>query len=568
MKLPALTIRLCALALLASLAAPARAQVPAYTFYGDGPGDLLGLSVSGARDVDKDGFDDVIVGAPYDDDNGTDSGSARVLSGRTGAILYTFKGNSAGDAFGQSVSNAGDVDKDGWPDLLVGAPGDNGTGSASILSGKNGTTLYTFYGLAAGDNAGYSVSNAGDVDKDGWADWIVGVPWADSNGQDSGSVYVLSGKTGGALYTFVGDASSDVLGASVSNAGDVNKDGWPDILAGGWGSSCGTGFSFGYARVWSGKDGSTLYTFYGNGSDFLGASVSLAEDVNADGYDDVVVGATGVYHNFAFNTGAAYVYSGKTGAILHTFYGSVSGESFASAVANAGDVDADGYADIAVSAPGALGPQGPVRVYSGKTGAKLYDYWGDGIFDSFGLSIAWAGDVNDDGLADLIVGAPLDDDKGKDCGSARILLSGCPAPAAYCTAKPNSQGCTPAISWRGVPSLTIGGDAFFVEAASVLNSKNGLLFWGLASASLPFGGGTLCVKPPTVRTPVQLSGGTPPPVNDCTGSYSFHFSQAYLSAQGLTAGTTVHAQYWSRDPGYSPPNNVGLTNAVKFTVCP
>jgi hypothetical protein len=99
----------------------------------------------------------------------------------------------------------------------------------------------------------------------------------------------------------------------------------------------------------------------------------------------------------------------------------------------------------------------------------------------------------------------------------------------------------------------------------VINQKFGVLFWGLAPNSAPFLGGTLCVQPPVIRTPVQSSYGNVGP-DDCSGSYEFHFSHAYLAASGLSPGTRVHAQYWSRDPAAS--FGVGLTDAVAFDVIP
>jgi hypothetical protein len=143
---------------------------------------------------------------------------------------------------------------------------------------------------------------------------------------------------------------------------------------------------------------------------------------------------------------------------------------------------------------------------------------------------------------------------------------GLPVPHTYCVAKVSSLGCIPSIGWSGEPSLS-GPDDFYATATNVINNKAGILIWGGVSASTAFFGGTLCIGPPIVRTAAQLSGGNLP-ANDCSGSYSFHFSHTYMAAQLLYAGTTVYAQYWSRDPGYAQPDNVGLTNGLRFTVWP
>jgi YD repeat-containing protein len=136
-------------------------------------------------------------------------------------------------------------------------------------------------------------------------------------------------------------------------------------------------------------------------------------------------------------------------------------------------------------------------------------------------------------------------------------------PLAYCTGKVNSAGCLPAIGSTGAPSYS--GGAFVVTAANVLNNKSGLLFWGTTASASPFQGGIKCVAAPTVRTPIQNSGGNPPP-NDCSGGYGFAFDTAYLTAKGLGAGNTVYAQYWTRDP--TAPHTTGLTDALCFTLDP
>ena len=148
------------------------------------------------------------------------------LVGRDGSILHTFDGNSAADVFGWSVSGAGDVNRDGFADLIVGALNDDtsgiATGSARVLSGAwiaSGIPpeiLYTFYGDSVGEVFGGSVSGAGDVNGDGYCDLIVGAPLDGANGTDSGSARVLSGMDGSILHAFDGDSQGDWFGLSVS----------------------------------------------------------------------------------------------------------------------------------------------------------------------------------------------------------------------------------------------------------------------------------------------------------------------------------------------------------------
>ncbi|MAF66031.1 MAG: hypothetical protein CMJ84_10305 [Planctomycetes bacterium] len=137
----------------------------------------------------------------------------------------------------------------------------------------------------------------------------------------------------------------------------------------------------------------------------------------------------------------------------------------------------------------------------------------------------------------------------------------------YCTAKQNSQGCTPAMGSAGTPSLS-GPDDFLVTASNMINNATGIMFWGLAPANTPFGGGTLCVSPPLVRTAVQDSGGTSPPAIDCSGTYSHHFSQAAMQTAGLGVGTTFYAQQWQRDVTHSDGTGTGLSDGLAVTICP
>jgi len=327
----------------------------------------FGVSVSGAGDVDGDGHADLIVGARAYFNVG--DGFAQVFSGADGSSLYTFSEGGQG-TFGYSVSGAGDVNGDGRADLIVGAFGYGDDGLARVYSGVDGSILYSFTGVSAGDDLGFSVSGAGDVNGDGRADLIAGAPAADNNGADSGSALVFSGMDGSVLYTFNGDKANDRFGTSVSDAGDVNGDGYADLIVGTNASSPESGF----ARVFSGADGSILYTFNGdNANDEFGYSVSGAGDVNGDGHADLIVGADGDDKNGA-NAGSARVFSGADGSILYTFYG-------------------DGENDSSNSP------------------------------DSFGISVSGAGDMDGDGLADLIVGATGDDNNAPNSGSARVILT-------------------------------------------------------------------------------------------------------------------------------------------------
>ena len=402
--------------------------VPLFTFDGDSAGDQFGRVVSGAGDVNGDGVNDVIVGAD-DDNNGRDSGSARVLSGSDGSVLYSFEGESRMDYFGFSVSGAGDVNGDGFDDLIVGAlgVGDDTArrGCAWVYSGVDGSILYKFDGDGFDDRLGRSVSGAGDVYGDGFDDVIVGAVGENNN---SGSVRVYSGVDGSVLYKFDGDSPDDNFGNSVSDAGDVNGDGFADLIVGTIGDD-NNGAESGGARVLSGFDGSVLYNFDGDSPwDRFGVSVSGAGDVNGDGFDDLIVGANGD-SNKGQTSGSARVFSGVDGSILYTFNGDSIQSSLGGSVSGAGDVNGDGFDDLIVGAIGIRNngfQSGGVRMFSGVDGSIVHSFDGDSVFDAFGTSVSGVGDVNDDGIPDFIVGAAngLIDN----IGYARLFVSQISAP--------------------------------------------------------------------------------------------------------------------------------------------
>ncbi len=237
---------------------------------------------------------------------------------------HVFTSEAAAMKFGWSVAHAGDVNNDGYPDIIVGA---RGVGRAYVFSGLNGDTLWVFYQEALTDFFGVSVSGVGDVNNDGHDNFIIGAEQNDAGGANTGRAYVFSGLDGDTLYVFTGENNTALFGGSVSTAGDVNNDGYDDIIIGArWDDAGGSGA--GRAYVFSGLDGDTLYVYTGENSyDHLGVSVSGAGDVNSDGYDDFIVGADG-FDGHEGNDGRAYVFSGFDGDTLHVFDGEGSHDAF------------------------------------------------------------------------------------------------------------------------------------------------------------------------------------------------------------------------------------------------
>lgn len=350
-------------------------------------------------DVNGDGFDDFIVGAPDASPGGlAQAGSAYIYSGANGSLIYRIDGPAAGDGFGASVSMAGDVDSDGFGDFIVGAPIvclcllRDDPGSAYVFSGADASLIYRVDGTAANDRFGTSVSIAGDVDGDGVPDFVVGAPASRvSFFFGAGSAYVFSGANGGLIYRKNGPALGFGLGRSVSGAGDVDSDGFDDFIAGASGADPDGLTDAGSAFVYSGADGSVIHRIDGATSgDLLGLSVSGAGDVDGDGLSDFIIGATFADPGGRSDAGSAYVHSGADGLLIH-------------------QVDGDGFADFVVGAPGwgfiAAADPGSASVFSAADGSLIHQVIGEAGDDELGSSASRAGDVDGDGFPDFVVGA-------------------------------------------------------------------------------------------------------------------------------------------------------------------
>jgi MYXO-CTERM domain-containing protein len=380
--------------------------------------DYFGRSVSDAGDVNGDGYDDVVVGAQG---TGSSAGWAYVYlgsaSGVSSTAATTLTGEGTGTSFGRAVSGAGDVNGDGYDDVIVGACYYGGsTGKVYVYLGSAHGVSSTAATTITGDTTstynylGQTVSSAGDVDHDGYDDVIIGAPGYSSS---RGRAFVHHGSATGlattATTTLTGSATYRYLGTSVSDAGDVNGDGYDDVIVGEliWSTYIGdakiylgsaTGVSTTAATTLAGETSSSRF----------GQSVSGAGDVNGDGYDDVIVGAYG----YASTTGRAYVYMGSATGVDTTADTTLDAESsgdwFGYCVSGAGDINGDGYADVIVGAQEADGSVGRAYVYEGSasgiptTASSTVD--GPSVGTNFAMSVSGAGDVDGDGADDVIVG--------------------------------------------------------------------------------------------------------------------------------------------------------------------
>jgi hypothetical protein len=300
------------------------------------PGEQLGLGVEAAGDVNADGTPDVIAGAPG-------GGRAYVYSGTDGSVLLELEGQ-ASEAFGHKVSDLGDVDGDGHADVLVGAPqgsaGKAGAGHSAVYSGKSGELLLLFSGERAGDRFG----SAGAGACDGEEAWIaIGAPNA-GEGQ-RGRVYVYDGQ-GAARFVIEADASGAELGGMfVSIVGDVDGDGVRDVYGSDW-SDASLGASTGRIYVHSGASGQRLWSASGQvAGEGFGIGPADAGDLDGDGRDDLVVGAW-QHASGAPSGGRVTLLSGVDGAPLGAITCKVRGDTFGFDATGMGDVDGDGHRDF------------------------------------------------------------------------------------------------------------------------------------------------------------------------------------------------------------------------------
>ena len=389
------------------------------------------------------------------------------LGNLNGFSGFKLDGEASGDDNGRSVSTAGDINGDGYADIIIGAYqhnnyagrsyvvfGGSKVGSQGLLplSSLNGINGFKLDGEASGDNSGWSVSTAGDMNGDGYADIIIGAPlynvgrsYVVFGGSKVGSqgLLPLSSLNGVNGFKLDGEASGDYSGWSVSTVGDINGDGFADIIIGApYYHNVGCGYVvFGSSKVGSGLlplsslNGVNGFKLDGEVSgDNSGWSVSTTGDINGDGFTDIIIGAR--YHNN--RAGRSYVVFGGSkvgsqgllplsslnGANGFKLDGEAIEDNSGCSVSTAGDINADGYTDVLIGAfyhpygnsggPGRsyvvfgsrnVGSQGllPLVSLNSYNGFKLD---GEIDFDESGYSVSTAGDMNGDGYSDIIISAP------------------------------------------------------------------------------------------------------------------------------------------------------------------
>jgi len=339
--------------------------------------------------------------------------------------LWQWNGSAPRDNFGYTTAGAGDVNADGVVDVIIGAwgaspSGINKAGSVFVYSGSDGSLLHRWDGYAANDGLGKTVCSVGDVNGDGHADLLMGAAGANPNNlEDAGTVILCSGADGSLLRKWNGQAPFDSLGAAVSEIADLDGDGVADVIL----SAPGSGMVYVFSTV----TGAPIYQWNAQTShDGFGVSVDAAGDVNQDGSEDILIGA---YHaGTAAAKGVVYLYSGADGSLLYRWKGLKQGDHFGHAVTAAGDINDDGYPDIAIGAPfadpGGRIAAGSAYAFSGFNGSLIYQWDGAEVGEQLGYAISEAGDVDGDGHPDVIVGSYLADKANLEDAGKFTIFSG------------------------------------------------------------------------------------------------------------------------------------------------
>jgi hypothetical protein len=411
----------------------------------------MGTSVATAGDINDDGYSDVIVGSPGYNNGQAGEGAAIIYKGSPLGLdvanAIFVESNQVNAQLGQSVAGAGDVNGDGYSDIVVGAPlYDNGQANEGAAFVYLGTALglkmvpvATLEGNQDNARMGAAVSSTGDSNGDGLSDVAVAAPFYDIDHIDEGVVFIHngvlnSGVTANYVTTMVGGQDDSRCGSALSSAGDVNGDGFADLLIGVPFYDLGE-LNEGAAFVCLGSPTGLDNGSHGFQSDQvdaqIGSSVASAGDVNGDGYSDIVIGASRYDNGSKSNDGTALIYHGSASGIRKEpnvkLSANQNASQFGFSVSNAGDVNGDGFSDVVVGAPefdNGSGKDGRVFIYHGSQNGLASIAATSMVINQpgskFGFSVSGAGDVNGDGIGDVVVGAPYYDDGQSDEGGAFV----------------------------------------------------------------------------------------------------------------------------------------------------
>jgi hypothetical protein len=446
---------------------------------------LAGYAITGVGDVNNDNYDDILISAPSNEEGGDKAGQTYLILGKPTAdwkvdtslsdANASFIGENADNQSGWAVAGAGDVNKDGFDDIIIGAPNGNetseGIGKTYLIFGRPtagwnmdislSDANASFIGENSYEGSGKAVTGVGDVNNDSFDDFLISAPY-NWEGNGIGKIYLVLGRPTAnwrmdislteANASFLGEGSSDYSGKAIADAGDVNNDGFDDFVIGAYANSEG-GVGAGQTYLILGKPtadwridkylSEANASYIGeNSGDHSGFAVAGAGDVNNDGFDDFAIGAL---HNAEGGVGAGqtYLILGKPTVDLSmdkrlseasaSFIGEGIAHYSGCAVAGAGDTNNDGFDDIIIGAWGYLGQVGQTYLVMGQPTAN----WEMDISlseasasfigalaggEASGKVVTGAGDVNNDGFDDILIGAPYLTLFNVDIGRTYLIL--------------------------------------------------------------------------------------------------------------------------------------------------
>jgi hypothetical protein len=475
-------------------------QVPGWKATGSGDNLSFARSLANVGDLNGDGADDVLTAHRFWSAGvATYEGRAYLLDGRTGAVLRTHVGPHAGDRLGWSFARLSDEDGDGVPEYAIGAPYDDTLatdgGAVLVYSGATGAHLRSIHGAGSLDVVGTVIAGIADVSGDGLDDLLVG-----SAHRGKAEIYDASGQLIGTLT----GAASDRFGEETARVGDIDGDGIDDIAIGApFGSSGFTHYHAGFVHFYSAATLTLIGSIRGPGAGFeLGREIARLGDIDGDGYDDLLFGMPLANSGNGAASGQILLANGSNLANFRSIDGAAKGDQFGAAVAGLADLDADGIPDYAVAAT-AGGASNHYRVEA-RSGADDHVLWSvegstTATTNDSGLNVTLEpGDWNGDGTLDLAGGFPsyqeLDASTGTwhTIGLAIPWLSAVPIAESYGLGWPGTFG-TPTLTALTTPML---GHTLDVHAThTALGTTTALLLVGTAPATIPWRDGVLLVQP-------------------------------------------------------------------------
>lgn len=528
----------------------------------------VGFSVASAGDVNGDGYADAILGANFYDNPESGEGRALVYLGSATGLstthAWSVEANQGGADLGFSVAGAGDVNGDGYDDVIVGAPSyDNGQmdeGRAYVYLGSaSGLALIPAWTVESNQISallGSAVASGGDVNGDGFVDVVVGLPMHDNGQTDEGRAMAFAGSPAGPatmLWLAESNSTSAQFGHALAGAGDIDADGYSDVVVGApfySNGQSGEGRAYLFRGTATGIAPGAAWTKEINeASAGFGTSVGGAGDIDSDGFDDVVIGAPRA-ENDDVDEGMAFLYGGSASGlstnVIWTGESDETGSGYGTSVGTAGDVDGDGIADLIIGAPFHSFPvpgEGAAFLYLGSSGG-LPSYPDTSVSlgqanSQYGIAVATCGDTNGDGLADVLIGANFYDNGQTNEGRAFLhrgegfggICAGFASVNAYGTSKPGSAGTSALVS---IVPPHLGTTCNLTILGGTPGATQVLLFAGFAPATTPFDGGTLRVHPTFMLPLPALSGSggltlpVPLPADPALCGFSVYFQAMFV----------------------------------------